>query len=288
MSVRPYDFMVKETPSREWSEGMGALIAVAFFCGGVAGGLYLASLYFNSLWGLFVGWIFALGMGLFDMAHLEKKTRVWRMAFRLKSSWISRGLISVILFIGAAAIDMALRYWAPGATAAIRFFDVVSGILAFGVAVYSGFVIGFVYGIKFWNSAIMPVLFVVAGLVGGSAILVVISSINTTAEFGSIQAFARIALIAYAVVIFLHLWISTYNSATARSSVKTVLTGSLAGLFWIVIVLIGIVIPLVISFVADSGAQGLLILSAVCVLLGNLVLRYTILKAGRYSPLITS
>lgn len=280
--------MVKETPSREWSEGMGALIAVAFFCGGVAGGLYLTALYFGSLWGLFVGWIFALGMGLFDMAHLEKKARVWRMAFRIQSSWISRGLISVILFIGAAFVDMALRKWAPGTTAAIRFFDVVSGILAFGVAVYSGFVISFVYGIKFWNSAVMPVLFIVAGLVGGSAIMLVMGSLNAASPFGSIQAFARIVLIAYAVVIFLHLWISTYNSASARSSVKEIVAGSLAGLFWIVIVLVGIVIPLVIAFVASSGSTGLLILSAICVLLGNLTLRYAILKAGRYSPLLPS
>ncbi len=288
MSVRPYDFMVKETPSREWSEGMGALIAVAFFCGGVAGGLYLTSLYFNNLWGLFIGWIFSLGMGLFDMAHLEKKARVWRMAFRLKSSWISRGLISVILFIGAAAIDMALRFWAPDVTAAIRFFDVVSGIFAFGVAVYSGFVLGFVYGIKFWNSAVMPVLFVIAGLAGGSAIMMVIGSYSSAAQFGAMQGFAKIALAAYAVVIFLHLWISTYNGTAAKSSVQSIVSGELAGLFWIVIALIGIVIPLVITFIANSGSQGLLILNAVCVLLGNLVLRYTILKAGRYSPLVPS
>jgi len=75
MQARPWEFGVKATPAREWSEGMGALIAVAMFLGGIAGGLYLASLYFDNLWGMFVAWILAMGMGLFDMAHLSKPTR---------------------------------------------------------------------------------------------------------------------------------------------------------------------------------------------------------------------
>ena len=82
MQTRPWEFGVKETPAREWSEGMGSLIAVAMFFGGIAGGLYLASLYFNNIWGMFIAWIFAMGMGLFDMAHLSKPARVWRIAFR--------------------------------------------------------------------------------------------------------------------------------------------------------------------------------------------------------------
>ena len=84
MKIRPWEFMVKDTPSRDWAEGMGKLIAVAFFCGGIAGGLYLIALYFDSLWGMLIGWIFALGMGLFDMAHLGKKTAAFRASSPLR------------------------------------------------------------------------------------------------------------------------------------------------------------------------------------------------------------
>jgi formate-dependent nitrite reductase membrane component NrfD len=286
MSVQPFDFMIKETPSREWSEGMGQLIAVAFFCGATAGGLYLTSLYFGNLWGMFIGWLFALAMGLFDMAHLEKKDRVWRMPTRAGSSWISRGLIFVTLFIGAAAIDMALRYWAPGVTGAVRFFDVVAGILGFGVAIYGGFVLSFVQGIKFWNSAMIPILFLVSGLAGGSAILLAVASLAGSAQFDTIATFAKFILAAYAVVVFLHLWISTYSSSTAKTSVNMIVKGSLAGMFWLAVVLVGIVVPLIIDFVAGSGSSALVIVSAIFVLLGSLMLRFIVLKAGRYSPLI--
>ena len=38
MHARPWEWGVKEAPAREWSEGKGALIAVAMFLGGIAGG----------------------------------------------------------------------------------------------------------------------------------------------------------------------------------------------------------------------------------------------------------
>ena len=292
MQSRPWEFGVKEMPAREWSEGLGSMIAVAMFLGGIAGGLYLVSLYFNSIWGMFIAWIFALGMGLFDMVHLSKPARLWRIAFRAGSSWISRGFIFVILFIGAAGLQLLIHLLtgagAADPTATEVFFRVVAGILAFGVAVYSGFVLGFVNGIKFWNSALMPILVVIGGLAGGSTVLLAISSYSTQSTFASIQTFVMFILAAYVISIFILLWVSTYSGPVAKDSAKLLLSGNLAMLFWLIIVLIGIAIPLVLTFVAGSGSQVLLILSAACALLGNMGLRYSLIRAGRYSPLVPS
>jgi formate-dependent nitrite reductase membrane component NrfD len=285
MQSRPWEFGVKEAPAREWSEGMGALIGVAMFLGGVSGGLYLASLYFDNIWGMFVAWILAMGMGLFDMAHLSKPMRVWRIAFRAGSSWISRGFIFVILFIGAAGIQLAISTWAPGG-AIETVFKVIAAILAFGVAIYSGFVVGFVNGIKFWNSAMMPVLVVAGGLAAGAAILMATASYISAGNFDTIRLFARFILVFYAVTIFIHLWVSTYSGPTAKNSANLLLRGNLAGLFWIVIILVGIVVPLIVEFSVGSGSSVILMISAALVLLGNLTLRYAILKAGRYPLLV--
>jgi formate-dependent nitrite reductase membrane component NrfD len=285
MQIKPWDFMVKDTPSREWAEGSGILIAAAFFCGGIAGGLYLTSLYFNNLWGMFIGWLFALGMGLFDLSHLGNKSIAWRMALRPGSSWISRGFLLVILFVGSAAIQMALTLWAPE-SAATLFFKVVAGITALGVATYSGFVLSYVNCIKIWNSTIMPVLFIVAGFTGGSAILLVISSATNSSQFVVIKMFAISVLLLYTVIIALHLWISTYNGPTSRNSVKVIVQNSLAAIFWTIVVFIGIAVPLAIMPLADSGSLWLLVPNIVFVLSGNMTLRYAILRAGMYRPLI--
>lgn len=279
---RPYEFMVKYTPQKEWIEGMGVLIAFAFFFGGITGGLYLASLYFNSLLGMFISWLLALVMGSIDMAHLSKPLRFWRMVLKPRSSWIARGFIFITLFIGCAAIQLALAFWLPGTPAEVVF-KVLAGILAFGVAIYSGFVVGYVGAIKFWNSAIIPILFVIAGLCGGLAILLAIN-LGDPAQATAVVGVMRVVLVAFAVFMAVYLWIATYESEAARDSVARVVKGNIAPVFWIGVVLLGIIMPIAILF--TSAAVASLIITVVGVIVGGVSLRYVILKAGLYSPLV--
>src|SRR3989337_2474797 len=95
LHTRPYEFMVKYTPQRDWIEGHGILIAFALFFGGISGGLYLASLSFDRMWGLFSAGRRAGLTGATDMAHLSKPMRFWRMLLRVRTSWISRGFILI-------------------------------------------------------------------------------------------------------------------------------------------------------------------------------------------------
>jgi polysulfide reductase chain C len=285
MQDRPWEFMVKDTPSRDWTEGLGSLITIAFFCGGIAGGLYLYSLYLNNIWGMFIGWSFALAMGIFDIIHLHHKKIAWKMALRPASSWISRGLLFVVLFIGTAAIQMALAHWLPGSAIGTAF-KVVSGIMALGVATYSGFVVSYVSGVKFWHSAVMPILFIAAGLAGGASIILVVISFDGAVLFAAAKVFTISILAVYAVIIALHLWISTYNSTTAKHSVLAIVSGDLALIFWGLIVVGGIVAPMALIPLMSLKSPTLPVINAALVLTGNLTLRYVILKAGRYSSLL--
>jgi formate-dependent nitrite reductase membrane component NrfD len=283
---KPYDFMVKNTPSREWSEGMGALIAVAFFLGGLTGGLYLVSVVYNNIWGMFIAWICALLMGIFDMAHLSKPLRFWRIIFRPGSSWISRGFIFITLFIGSTAIQLALSTWAPGYAETV--FKWISAALAFGVAMYSGFVVSYVSGIKLWNSAVMPVLFLASGLVGGLAVLMAIYLFGTSLLLERIAQILQLMLVAYIIIIGFHLWVTSYSSQSAKDSVRQILVGRVSSLFWGIVIAVGVIIPLVILYFTKYTSATLPLMAVICVILGNLALRYVILKAGMYSPLVPS
>lgn len=287
IQIRPYEFMVKYTPQRDWIEGHGILIAFALFFGGIAGGLYLTSLYFNSILGMFVAWLLAMLTGIMDMAHLSKPFRFWRMLLKPRTSWISRGFILIWLFLGAGAIQLALSYWAPG-TGAETAFKVLAGILAFGVAVYSGFVISFVGGIKLWNSSIIPILFVVAGLTGGLAILLVASLGNASQGIAVANAMVA-ALVVYAVFIAIYLWVTTYESEAARDSAMRILRGDIAPVFWIGVVLVGIIAPIVLLApfsLNQQAATAAFIIAAALAIIGGVALRYVILKAGVYNPLV--
>lgn len=287
MQSRPWDFMVKYTPHRDWIEGHGILVAFALFFGGIAGGLYLASAYFDSKVGMFIGMLLAMVTGLTDMAHLSKPTRAWRMALRPNSSWIARGFIFIALFIGASAIQLALLQWAPGPAETV--FRVIASVLAVCVAIYSGFVLGYVNAVKIWNSAIVPLLFVVAGFTGGLAVLLLVSQGGTRAEVLDIARVALLAIVIYAVALLVYLWGTSYASSAARFSLGQILKGNIALVFWLGVVVLGILLPVVLiaPFVlAEDVAAAAFIVAAVCHILGGISLRYCILKAGVYAPLL--
>lgn len=288
MQIKPWDFMVKYTPQREWIEGHGIMVAFAMFFGGISGGLYLASLHFNSLLGMFIAWLLAMAAGVTDMAHLSKPMRFWRMISKPGSSWISRGFILIWLFLGAAMIQLAISQWAPG-NVWETVFKVIAGILAFGVAIYSGFVVGFVGAIKIWNSGLVPILYVISGLTAGLAVVILVSFNASTSSIVTIANYLLAALVVYAVFVAVYFWAATYGSVTARDSAVRVLRGPIAPAFWLGVVLLGVIIPIamVAPFsLSQEVSTAVFAVAAACTIFGGVALRYVILKAGMYTPLL--
>jgi formate-dependent nitrite reductase membrane component NrfD len=286
MQIKPWDFMVKYTPQREWIEGHGIMVAFAMFFGGISGGLYLSSLYFHSLLGMFIAWLLAMAAGVTDMAHLSKPMRFWRMMSKPGSSWISRGFILIWLFLGAAMIQLAITQWAPG-NAWETVFKVIAGIMAFGVAIYSGFVVGFVGAIKIWNSGLVPILYVISGLTAGMAVVILVN-LNAT-NLVTIADYLLAGLVVYAIFVAIYFWVATYESTTARDSAVRVLRGPIAPAFWLGVVLLGVIIPIamVAPFsLSQEVSTAVFAVAAACTIFGGVALRYVILKAGMYTPLL--
>jgi formate-dependent nitrite reductase membrane component NrfD len=286
---KPYEFMVKYQQQKDWVDGRGNFIAFAFFLGGIAGGLFLASAYFDNLLGMFIAFLLTGLMGASYMFHLTHPLRFWRMMRKPGTSWISRGFTFIMLFGFFNVITMILMQWAPEATGAITAFKIIAGIFAFAQSIYTGFAVSYVSAIKVWNSAIVPVLFVTCGLTGGLAILLAIMMGQDSAQIATLENIIRVVLIALAVIIGVYLWNTTYSSTAAKDAVKRLIGGSLAPLFWVGVFLFGIVVPVVISLATlgmDEPAAGLLITAVVSEIIGGLALRFAILKAGVYTPLL--
>ena len=290
IQTKPYEFMVKYTQQKDWIDGRGNFIAFAFFLGGISGGLYLASAYFNNLPGMFVAWLLSLLMGISYMIHLSKPLRFWRMLLKPKTSWIARGFIFIMLFIGFTFIQLILSFWFPG-TAWVTVFMVLAGIFAFAQSIYTGFAVSYVSAIKIWNSAIVPILFVICGLTGGLAVLLDITIVGGDhAQIVALENIIRVMLIVFAIIIGVYLWNTTYSGTAARDAVARLVGGNISAIFWIGVVLFGIIIPITISvstYFAEA-ASALLLTAVVSEIIGGIALRYVILKAGMYSPLVPS
>ena len=228
-------------------------------------------------------------MGVSYMIHLTKPLRFWRMLMKPGTSWIARGFIFIMLFIGLTTIQLILSQWAPGATAAITTFTIMAAVFAFAQSIYTGFAVSYVSAIKIWNSAIVPILFVTCGLTGGLAILLAIMIGGDHAQLVALENIIRVVLIVLAVIIGVYLWNTTYSSTSAKDAIKRLVGGSLAPLFWIGVFLFGILIPIIISIITyftEGTVSGLLITAVVSEIIGGLALRFAILKAGVYTPLL--
>ena len=286
--MESYEWMVVYTPQTGWIDGKGILVWIAEVTGGLGGGLYLVSLYFDSLWGMFLGWLIIISKCGFHFAHLGQPSKFWRLALNAKTSWLTRGFIFLTLFIVFGAFQLAFTYWLPGTAAEITF-KVLAGIMAFLVATYAGFVMNYVNGIPLWNSALLPLLFIVSGLLGGLAVIVAISLFGSGVDLMTSVGSLPLLLIINSLLIAIYLWSGTYMGPTGKRSVIELVKGRLSPVLWLGVTLCGIIFPLSISlysyFIGEASAP-FLIMAVACVIVGIFSLNYCLLKGGLYSPLV--
>ncbi len=284
-----HQWMINYTRQTEWIDRRGLMLWIAFYTGGLGGGLYLVSLFFNSIWGMFIGWIIVTVIkGGAHLLYLGKPQRFWRIITRPHSSWLARGFIFVMLFVIFGAVQLMFSYWLPD-TSGEMVFKVLAGVSALVVAIYTGFVLNTVKAVPFWNSSLLPLLFVLCGILGGFGIAVIISINGGNVNLATAEAWSRWLLIANALLIAIYLWRAAGRETTGKQSVMEQIRGSSALVFWVGIVILGIIIPLIIAFlgyVIEHMAPGILVFGVACEIIGGLALRYNVLKAGAYSPLV--
>jgi len=290
---RPYEFMVSYTPQTQWIEKGGIKLWLAFFFIELGAGMFFVASLFDNLWAMSIGWLLCavLGGGL-HLLYLGKPLRFWRMALSSgwKTSWISRGIIFVSLFLILGLIHMVLIGSATRFTALLAAAD----IFAFLTVIYGGFAMNYVNGIPLWNTALLPILYVVSGLWGGAEVTLGIALSSGGIAVGvAIEEWIRILLIGYLLLIPVYLMSVRYTSSTGQISVRYMLQSTWSPLFWIGVVILGMAIPLTAVIVSlliglAAGSVPFLYAAILSGLIGDLAMRYLILRCGLYSPLIPS
>jgi formate-dependent nitrite reductase membrane component NrfD len=297
MITMPYEWMVSHTPQRRWIDGKGVLLWLAFFFIELGAGLYLVSLFAESLAGMALGWVLCILVGgALHLAFLGKPSRFWRGILRPNTSWISRGLIFVILFSALGVVQIAPPLLAPGAapySSHALAFKILLAPVSFVLVIYAGFAMNYVNALPLWNTALLPVLYMVASLWGGLEVLLGLRLLTGNAATATeLEPLIRLFMIGYVVLVFVYLWSALYATTTAaKESVRRVLRGPLAPTFYVGVVLVGMIVPLVISgFSYSVGIHGptvsLFHVGILAGLVGDLAVRYCLLKGAVYAPLI--
>jgi len=288
-----HEWMVKYTPQTEWIERRGILVWIAEVFTSLGAGLYLVSLFYSNWWGMLAAWIIIMFIKVpLHIAYFGKPFRFWRTLIPItnswKTSWFTRGINFTIYFGSIVFIQLIVTYFFPG-TGWDIILRALGGIFAFLVGIYSGFIMSYCRSVPFWNTAMVPLILIFAGVADGFALMIGIGLSDASIDIAAIELVSRIILAVNAILIGAYIWNATYSSKTSKHSAMLLLKGSLALPFWVGVVIFGIIIPLVISIssaFAGEPSSSLLITAIILHTIGAVVLKYVLLKAGVHNPLI--
>jgi formate-dependent nitrite reductase membrane component NrfD len=284
--------MIEHTRQTEWIRGQGILVWLAFFFIELGAGTFFISSMTGSFLGMISGWLICavLGGGL-HLLYLGHPLRSWRILISSgwKTSWISRGLYFVGLFLVLGLIHLFLLRWASSSLGLL----IATDTFAFLAVTYGGLAMSYIHGIPLWNSGLLPVLFAVAGFWGGVGVTLLATMATGAPARRGTEELAWLFLISYILLVIIYLVSATYQGAAGKFSVREIVTGRRASIFWVMAVGLGMALPL--GFVIGSLFAGPLSMPAILLttiiiseLIGDLSLRYCILRSGFYSPLLSS
>ena len=211
--------------------------------------------------------------------------RVWRTVSRPGTSWLSRGVLFVLVFLATGFLSVGPEFaafsWLPiergGAISGSLGW--VAGLCALMIILYPGFFLSSNRAIPFWNTPLVPVLFFGFALLGGSGLVLLFSGLLKTG-LSSIITLAAVLIVVDLILVAVYLLAMGRSNAAARESVRLLSRFSLGWAFWVGVIAVGMVIPLIVALSLPSGAS----VAGAAILLGGLLFRYCVLKAGVFVP----
>lgn len=163
----------------------------------------------------------------------------------------------------------------------------VGSVLAVGTALYTGVLLAVVQAVPFWNTAILPVLFLVSAVSTGMGLTI---DLGATLAVPNVQRrFERLPLI-HLVLIGLELAIlgllmytSLQEGGEAAESAALILAGPGSITFWVLVVGFGMLYPLLVhAYAIARESHGYIsgLLSGVGIVIAGLFVRYLIVAAA--------
>lgn len=282
--LKPYEWMVKATPQKQWIDEKGVFLWLAFFFSEIGAGLYFMSLFFEYRPGLVLGWLITLVLGgIIHVLYLGNPFRAWRMLMKPNTSELSRGIWIIFVFAVLGFLQMVTS----GGFNIV--FNCIMGILCLLIISHGFATMNVVKALPAWNSSMVLPLSIISGVWVGSQMLQLMFAIGGAAEAAaSLEVWAEVFLFVYLGCIFLYVWGTFHSSDVAKESIVRSFKGILQKIFLIGVVGLGAALPILISIIMWGGdTNGFLIfLRLASVIAGDLAMRYIIMKSAVYTPLL--
>lgn len=293
-------------------------IPVYLFLGGVTAGLMILTAILGARapepeqrsrwlrWLPFAGPVL-LSVGMFALwLDLENHFRAYRfyLAFQFTSpmswgAWILLAIYPATLMLGFAGLTESelsgLQAWKP--VAKLRLAGVVGWItrlsrrhvkglrlanvlLGIALGAYTGLLLGTLAARAAWNSALLGPLFLVSGFSTGAALMMLFP--NKHEEHAVLRRWdaAAIGLELLLLLLFL-LHLGAGGGQEGRDAAGLFLGGPYTAVFWSLVVIAGLLIPLVIETLESRHRLRPTLVAPTLLLIGGLSLRWILVMAGQ-------
>ncbi len=250
-----------------------------------------------------------VGLGLL-IIDLGKPLAFWRLLVHYQlSSVMSIGVVllliysplsflfPLVIFKGYLSEAKWARTWFTPLRPLVNAFEKtglwgegVLALLGVAIATYTGFLLSALIGKPLLNQPILPLLFLVSSLSAGVAanILLGLSLFEHAVDQKNLKYLLALDLrvIPFEMLLLLLMFIGLHfqGGAYAQAGVEALTTGVWAGVFWVGVIGIGLILPVLIAITALHGHRyrlGTVLLNSALVLVGVVVLRVYILYAGQ-------
>ncbi len=281
------EFTVEYKAQREW----GWLAMLDFFLAGSGAGLYVIGMALRVDYAPPIGLVAAAVGALALLADLGRPDRFWRAIARPNTSWISRGAILVTLFLAFGILTVVLSRTAASSVQLVS--GIIAAVAAIGVMAYTGFLLADSRGVPAWRSALVPVQFVVFSLLAGCGGLYLLAfAVGGVVPLDAIELMGLVLGFGSLLMLTAYLMALGSLSPAARRARQELVRGSLSLIFLGGGVILGVIVPTaIVAYLFFAGglqatSDPLLALAGALLLVGGLLIRYALLKAGFYQPVV--
>lgn len=284
-------------------------IPVYLFLGGMVAGMMIISGYFLfskryretncACYTLPIISLVLLSLGMLALfLDLEHKLFVWRLytTFKISSpmSWGAWILILVYPVIIANLLMGPPKYLTdklPKLNSVTTFINqrprliqnigVANMLLGGLLGVYTGVLLSTMASRPLWNTSILWVLFLVSGLSSAAAFVHMIAK-NVKERELLAKADNGFLTIEIFVIALMLIGLLTSSQVHIKAA-ELILSGEYAPVFWVFVVGMGVIIPLIVQLLAVNHKIKHTPVAPIMVIIGGLILRFVIVSAGQFS-----
>ena len=284
-------------------------IPVYLFLGGMVAGMMIIAGYFLfsgrhkesncSCFFIPIVSVVLLSLGMFalflDLAH---KLYVWRLYTTFQfTSPMSWGAWILILVYPALIANILIKpaKWMTDRISKLNEYSkkindhpflvknigIANMILGMMLGAYTGVLLSTMGSRPLWNTSLLWVLFLVSGLSAAAAFVHLFAKNKYESE---LLAKADNGFLIIELFVFVMIFLGLLSSARPHiEAAHLLLSGAYAPVFWVFVIGIGIIVPLIIQLLAVNHKVSHTAIAPILVIVGGLILRFVIVSAGQFS-----